>query len=1388
MAMWNGMITDQEIVTRRTTEIADMKTRLRIGMAFVSMVTLLFSVIVGVTAAAAQQPVIAKGDAVVTGFSGSKTDVEVPADVHPLDKTFIDIDGASAQVFDLTVLGTAPRGQVSDVVAKLKIKAAETGQLFGVTLDDASQPNAYLTATSMFGLQIVDKDGNRLVNGEAGAKWMAGQFGPDLNPGAIYKLDGATGKVALFAVLKTSGNDNAGPSLGNIAFDPISRQLFVSDLETGLIHRLSLNGEDLGSFDHGVAGRTAQDLEALPFDPSRRMDITSTTFNSEDPATWGYADARRRVFGLAVSKSRLYYAVAEGPSVWSVSIGADGAFGNDARIELEPDGTTAASDITDILFDGASVMILSQRGSISGAYDYEKFATPQQSSVLRYAYSEKEGRWLAAPDEYAIGLKTDYRATQGGVALNYGYDKFGNINYGACRQTLWTTGEHLRDGDDKAKIASGGARIVSGLQGNYKSRLRPANAPAQESWFTDYDNRHEDAQAFGHIGDVAIYAPCQPSENRTAAPDWEYIPPMLPPLDQPGLTLDKVCHPGAIGGQIRCTISVHNLTGKIVSQDVKITDVTKTMFGPGAGAIVPIVAATPLVPGIICAPTPTPDFWCTMPAAILLPGEAIGVDVFIDTHDLALTGNLGFRNCAYLQHPDGYSKACAEGGTDIIVEKIGPGVCLPGNTCKFGLKIANAGTMPYNGDVLLADAMFVGGASTNAAVTAVNPPIACSAGDTAQLPFTCVTTLSLMPGEEHIHWVDVTMPAPGGYWAKNCFGALDPALLPLGPVPPGLGGGGAGAGNPSCVWVHVPVPEANIKLEKSALNGGLCDKVGDDLHCKYEIAVTNLDAVAYNAPLKIKETVPAGATLISATAPWVCAGGPPDYTCDTGAAVNILPGGKTAFNVTVSIPVVTSEASLCKVPNIAKIVDPVAGAAPNLQAGDDEDDAIASTFGIFWEDPITHITFIMCDPTNLKVEKVAKGDCTDAGDQFACGYDVTVTNVGPDPYKGPVKLDEKFALAPQSVSFGGDFACNGAGANYKCETPVVELPKGKSLTLTVNAKVPAAGVCELGNTATMTMPPVGSKGNGDGSDDSASATANVPSPRCDKTSITPVPPKLCPDGKPLPRSGRCPCAEGTSWSRAQFTCLDDEPETPSCVPGRNEFKTKDGACVCRDGYERLDGRCIELPEPPQGCKPGPREIKTASGRCICADGYERNADGRCIVIDDEPEGCAPGINEYKATNGRCVCKEGFDRNKNGVCVRGDDTNDGNPTIDCRKRGGTWNGQRCVMPEKNCPTGYTGTPPNCKRIVIDPPRKCPAGTRGVYPKCVDIPKFCPQGMVGTPPNCRVKPKITVPPKIIVPPKVRPPQINRPPQIKIQPRFNNPVIKQPTFKPNFNQVPR
>lgn len=794
--------------------------RLAANVATRVLVALLLAAALSAPVRSAEDGLIKPGDALVTGFSETKADAKVPDDVHPLDLTFIDPDGITARLFDLSTLGTAPRGQLSDVPGKLQVKARDTGQVFGVALDDGADsggvPNGYLAATSMYGLQIVNgTDGKRerLLTGGANAVWMPGQFGPTGDPGTIYKVDGRTGAVAPFATITHDGRNNAGPGLGNNAFDPKSRQLFVSDLETGLIHRLSLAGEDRGTFDHGVAAREAQELEAVAYDAARRMDITRAAFNSEDSSTWGYADSRRRVFGLAVHRGRLFYGVAEGPSIWSVGIADDGAFTNDARIEVEITATPDGPDITSIAFDGSGLMYLSQRGAPVGSYDYTTFAVPQQSLVLRYRWDEKDARWSVEGDEYAIGLKPENRATQGGVALNYGFDKFGNVDRGACRQTVWATGEHLREGDDIERVSLGAAKIVHGLQGTYIGNVRPANAPPHQSWFTDNDGRFDDVEAYGHVGAIAIFAPCTPEpEIRPGTRIETFVPPYTPPVDDPMLILDKKCYVTPIGGKVRCTISVRNVGDRLASEDIRLTDLTRVMFGAGAGSPVAVASFSVPLPEISCAAPGSPDFWCSIPAALLPPGDVIAIDVWIDTGPLVLAGNAGFRNCAVLKHPDGFGMACAEGGTDLVVEKFGPGVCAPAGTCKFGLKIANAGLMPFDGDVMLADAMFmfIGGGVPNVPVTSVNPPIICSAGNTAQLPFSCLTHLALAPGEEQIHWIEVTMPAPGGYVAENCFGALDPALLPPGPLPPGMGGGG---GNPSCVWVHVPGPMPISKSE-----------------------------------------------------------------------------------------------------------------------------------------------------------------------------------------------------------------------------------------------------------------------------------------------------------------------------------------------------------------------------------------------------------------------------------------------------------------------------------------------------------------------------------------------------------------------------------------------
>ena len=109
-------------------------------------------------------------------------------------------------------------------------------------------------------------------------------WGPDAGPGSIYVISPDTGYLAeKFADVTLDGRPNSGAALGNIAHDRWHRRLFVSDMETGMIHSLDdKTGRDMGRFDHGTAGRagfldawTGQrtSLPPVSFDPSTSAQI-----------------------------------------------------------------------------------------------------------------------------------------------------------------------------------------------------------------------------------------------------------------------------------------------------------------------------------------------------------------------------------------------------------------------------------------------------------------------------------------------------------------------------------------------------------------------------------------------------------------------------------------------------------------------------------------------------------------------------------------------------------------------------------------------------------------------------------------------------------------------------------------------------------------------------------------------------------------------------------------------------------------------------------------------------------------------------------------------------------------------------------------------------------
>ncbi len=213
------------------------------------------------------------GQLVTTGFSGIILSDALGVDASSptrIDETFLNPDGATLRILDIG--GVPLGGGVTDKRAAeaFALSAREIGQVFGIAIDEAINPktklpapNIYLGASSAYGLHVVvpDREGDgwpkRVVTGDPEATFMEGLWGSELggDSGTIWKIDGVTGKPSVFAKLEINGLPNSGPGIGNVAYDKVSKLLFASDLETGIIVSFDLDGNVVATFDHGVEGR-----------------------------------------------------------------------------------------------------------------------------------------------------------------------------------------------------------------------------------------------------------------------------------------------------------------------------------------------------------------------------------------------------------------------------------------------------------------------------------------------------------------------------------------------------------------------------------------------------------------------------------------------------------------------------------------------------------------------------------------------------------------------------------------------------------------------------------------------------------------------------------------------------------------------------------------------------------------------------------------------------------------------------------------------------------------------------------------------------------------------------------------------------------------------------
>ena len=289
-----------------------------------------------------------------------------------------------------------------------------------------------------------------------------------------------------------------------------------------MIHRFTLDGVDRGRFDHGVQALAASGLPPIAFDPRKRLNIESPEFDSGNPATWAYRTAGCGVCSVLQlpQRGRLYYSVAAGLRIWSVSILPDGSFGNDARVRSQRSAQRFAANAEisgEILFDDNGDMFLAERGEPTGAYDYKVAAALGENRVLRFRpkrprRSAKSRSLVSGFERICDRLPPGYRNDNGGIAIGYGYDAAGNINRAVCGGPLWSTGEQLRNARDPADHRSAFSPAVrsSSMACRATPRrcfLRPRNEPPSRPILSNTTIASTILQTHsGHFGDVVIRA------------------------------------------------------------------------------------------------------------------------------------------------------------------------------------------------------------------------------------------------------------------------------------------------------------------------------------------------------------------------------------------------------------------------------------------------------------------------------------------------------------------------------------------------------------------------------------------------------------------------------------------------------------------------------------------------------------------------------------------------------------------------------------------------------------------------------------------------------------------------------------------------------------------
>ena len=355
--------------------------------------------------------------------------------------------------------------------------ATNLGTVFGLTLDKYG--NIYVTETACYNNDLVGPGG----------------------PGAIYRIDGTTGAISTFATLPNfpdpsipTGSNQ--PGLGNISYDCVHDQFFVTNMEDGRIYRIKSSNAQNGS--------PATILNY--FDPGM-----------PDNGLPGWAPLGDRLWAVQWHANRVFYAV------WGTDFGSAPGLNSIRSVALDGSGDFVwfsdrfeigvpswvnspgqSGPISDLSFGPTGKLLLAERTmygpTISGAH---------QSRVLEYECHQDPGTiggsWTPSTATFNVGQISTMENAAGGI--DYDFSVYDGPSppatappggTGGSGGRVWATGDALH-------LGSPYSDVVYGLQA-----FRPTGGTIVNSLLIDSDAiTNTTDKTF--IGDVEV--PCPPPPN-----------------------------------------------------------------------------------------------------------------------------------------------------------------------------------------------------------------------------------------------------------------------------------------------------------------------------------------------------------------------------------------------------------------------------------------------------------------------------------------------------------------------------------------------------------------------------------------------------------------------------------------------------------------------------------------------------------------------------------------------------------------------------------------------------------------------------------------------------------------------------------------------------------